>query len=251
MGFNWDNELQGHILGAFFYGYITAQILGGRLAEEFGGKYLYGLGVLCTATLSLLTPILAHTSPYLLIGSRAMEGIGEVGRMRFSALYTLRPEQSGWHFAKRHIHMWFCWRKMIIFKFHWKLFFRVQLTICQNLFHVRAWHWKSDMELSEPITTKINDVIRRRSVKYVQNVFMILMFVFIFLAILGLSHPCRPCYFVWTGVLIFIQLPQRLKWNTEEHWRINILNPLISWLNYRNKNKYDRVLCVVVGMNFI
>ena len=85
-GFNWDNELQGHILGAFFYGYIATQILGGRIAEECGGKYLFGIGVLCTATLSLLTPVLAHTSPYLLIGSRAMEGLGEVGCLSYVVL---------------------------------------------------------------------------------------------------------------------------------------------------------------------
>ena len=35
------------ILGSFFYGYVLTQIPGGRLAEVWGGKWLYGIGTLC------------------------------------------------------------------------------------------------------------------------------------------------------------------------------------------------------------
>lgn len=52
---------QGYILGAFFYGYICTQIVGGRLAERFGGKWIYGLGVLVTTVFTLLTPWAAKT----------------------------------------------------------------------------------------------------------------------------------------------------------------------------------------------
>jgi len=76
--FNWDANVQGLILGSFFYGYITTQIPGGWLAEKFGGKWLYGLGILCTAILTLLTPIAARTHVYLLLAVRILEGIGEV-----------------------------------------------------------------------------------------------------------------------------------------------------------------------------
>ena len=76
--FFWNKSEQGLILGAFFYGYITTQVLGGWLAENFGGKHLYGLGILCTAALTLLTPIAARADFKFLIAVRVLEGVGEV-----------------------------------------------------------------------------------------------------------------------------------------------------------------------------
>lgn len=76
--FNWDTNTQGLVLGAFFYGYITTQIPGGWLAEVFGGKKLFGFGVLCTAVLTLLTPLAARWNLYVFIALRVVEGIGEV-----------------------------------------------------------------------------------------------------------------------------------------------------------------------------
>ena len=48
------------------------------LFVRFGGKYLFGGGVLGTATLTLLTPLAARTNFALLIAVRILEGIGEV-----------------------------------------------------------------------------------------------------------------------------------------------------------------------------
>ena len=76
--FSWDKDLQGLILGSFFYGYICTQIPGGWLAEKFGGKWLFGLGVLGTAILTLLTPVAARLSVGTLLAVRVVEGIGEV-----------------------------------------------------------------------------------------------------------------------------------------------------------------------------
>ena len=56
--FNWDMKMQGFALGAFFYGYITTQVLGGTLAQRIGGKIPFLCGVACTAALTLLLPIL-------------------------------------------------------------------------------------------------------------------------------------------------------------------------------------------------
>ncbi|XP_048729077.1 sialin-like isoform X3 [Ostrea edulis] len=75
--FNWDSNTQSLVLGAFFYGYIITQIPGGWLAEVFGGKKLFGLGVLCTAILTLLTPLAARWNLYVFIALRVIEGIGE------------------------------------------------------------------------------------------------------------------------------------------------------------------------------
>lgn len=70
--------MQANILGSFFYGYLITQIPGGRMAEVFGGKWLFGLGVLCTAILTLLTPLAARWGYAALIVLRILEGLGEV-----------------------------------------------------------------------------------------------------------------------------------------------------------------------------
>ena len=71
-------ESAGLVLSSFFYGYIVTQIPGGWLASRYGGKSVLGLGILCTAALTLLTPIAAQNSIYLLIILRILEGVGEV-----------------------------------------------------------------------------------------------------------------------------------------------------------------------------
>ncbi|XP_022699616.1 sialin-like [Varroa jacobsoni] len=58
--FNWDENTQGMILGAFFYGYVLTQLPGGRLAELIGAKWLLGCGILWTSVLSLVTPFAAR-----------------------------------------------------------------------------------------------------------------------------------------------------------------------------------------------
>jgi len=40
MRLNMQQKEQGHILGAFFYGYILFQIPGARMAEQIGAKWL-------------------------------------------------------------------------------------------------------------------------------------------------------------------------------------------------------------------
>jgi len=75
--FDWSETLQGHILGAFYYGYVFAQIPGGILAQKYGGKHVFGVGIFLTAVLTLLTPLAARIGPAYIIGVRVLEGIGE------------------------------------------------------------------------------------------------------------------------------------------------------------------------------
>ena len=70
--------LLGIILSSFFYGYIFTQIPGGYLAARFGGKNLYGGGILMTALFTLLTPLAARGNMYMLIAIRVLEGLFEV-----------------------------------------------------------------------------------------------------------------------------------------------------------------------------
>eukprot|EP00911_Craspedida_sp_UC1_P001061 UC1_evm1s797 len=74
--FYWSNSEKGNVLSAFFFGYICTQVLGGYVAARYGGKYVYGCGVLVTTLLTLLTPLVAHNMPALL-ALRVVEGFGE------------------------------------------------------------------------------------------------------------------------------------------------------------------------------
>nr|XP_026696646.1 sialin [Ciona intestinalis] len=85
--FNWDAHKRSLVLGAFFYGYILTQLPGGYLAGRFGGKWLFGLGILCTSVLTLLTPVATRTSFVLLIILRIFEGIGE--GVTFPAMHSM------------------------------------------------------------------------------------------------------------------------------------------------------------------
>nr|XP_006819872.1 PREDICTED: sialin-like isoform X2 [Saccoglossus kowalevskii] len=85
--FQWDQRMQGIILGSFFYGYILTQVPGGYLGLRYSGKKMFGFGVLCTSVLTLVTPIAAKTSVWLLIAVRVLEGIGE--GVTFPAMHAL------------------------------------------------------------------------------------------------------------------------------------------------------------------
>jgi len=75
--FDWDPKLQGFLLSSFFYGYIVTQIPGGWLSTRYGGKNLFGFGILMTALFTLVTPPAARVSPYLLAVVRMLEGLFE------------------------------------------------------------------------------------------------------------------------------------------------------------------------------
>ncbi|KFM63424.1 Sialin, partial [Stegodyphus mimosarum] len=75
--FLWSEDTRSNILGSFFYGYLITQIPGGRMAEVFGGKWLFGIGVLSTSVLTLLTPVAARWGVIPLIILRICEGLGE------------------------------------------------------------------------------------------------------------------------------------------------------------------------------
>ncbi|KAL4707820.1 hypothetical protein ACJJTC_001766 [Scirpophaga incertulas] len=75
--FNWTAEQQSIILGSFFYGYVLTQVPGGRIAEIFGGKLVYGIGVLLTAIFTIMSPIAAYVDFKFFIVVRVLEGLGE------------------------------------------------------------------------------------------------------------------------------------------------------------------------------
>ncbi|XP_033224376.1 sialin [Belonocnema kinseyi] len=75
--FDWDEKMQGIILGAFFIGYVTTNVPGGRLAEQIGGKIVFGLGVFLTAVLTVISPFAAYWGLYPFLAVRIAEGFTE------------------------------------------------------------------------------------------------------------------------------------------------------------------------------
>ncbi|CAG5119356.1 unnamed protein product [Candidula unifasciata] len=79
--FTWDKELQGLLLGSFFWGYLVLQVPGGMLSERYGPKRVVFYTMLPAAVLGLLSPVSARLNPYLFLVVRVLIGVGE------SALY--------------------------------------------------------------------------------------------------------------------------------------------------------------------
>ena len=85
--FGWNAEEQGRILSSFFVGYLLTQILGGWLAERFGGKVVLGCGVIFWSLFTLITPIAAAGGMVALITARILMGMGE--GVTFPSIYAL------------------------------------------------------------------------------------------------------------------------------------------------------------------
>lgn len=77
--FDWDASHQGVLLGAFAVGSAPLQVLGGRLAEIYGAKWVLLLGCLGTAITNLTIPMIAKHSFILLVFNRIMMGISQAG----------------------------------------------------------------------------------------------------------------------------------------------------------------------------
>ncbi|XP_023342326.1 uncharacterized transporter slc-17.2 isoform X1 [Eurytemora carolleeae] len=72
---DWDARTVGLVLSSFSWGYITTQLIGGRLSEIFGFKIVYGLGLSIPGLLMLIHPIAAQTDVKLFIALRVVFGV--------------------------------------------------------------------------------------------------------------------------------------------------------------------------------
>ena len=75
--FDWDEATQGLILSSFFYGYVVTQIPGGYLADRFGGKQVFGLGIVVPGIIAIAIPFLCELGYEALLVSRIFQGIFE------------------------------------------------------------------------------------------------------------------------------------------------------------------------------
>ncbi len=82
----YSEAARGLILSAFFWGYLWPQLLGGWLADRFGGKRVLGAGVALWSLATFLTPI-ATVSFGLLLFMRGALGAGEA--VNFPAIHSI------------------------------------------------------------------------------------------------------------------------------------------------------------------
>ena len=75
--FVWDEPTQSFVLSSFFYGYILPQIPSGVFAQKYGGKWIFGLGILLTSISTVLAPLAAKINYSLFVASRIVAGLGE------------------------------------------------------------------------------------------------------------------------------------------------------------------------------
>ncbi|XP_022248543.1 uncharacterized protein LOC106461899 [Limulus polyphemus] len=75
--FIWDEYVQGIILGCFFFGYIPLNFVGGILIKKYGAKMSFGLGILISSVLTVLSPpaIKLHAGVYIIM--RIIEGASQ------------------------------------------------------------------------------------------------------------------------------------------------------------------------------
>ncbi len=77
--FEWDEETQGQVLGAMFWGYVAMNVPSGLMADRFGGKRVLFTGILLCSLSCLLIPLAARKGgPIAVIVARVFEGVGEV-----------------------------------------------------------------------------------------------------------------------------------------------------------------------------
>eukprot|EP00191_Tetraselmis_sp_GSL018_P011763 CAMPEP_0177597806 /NCGR_PEP_ID=MMETSP0419_2-20121207/11931_1 /TAXON_ID=582737 /ORGANISM="Tetraselmis sp., Strain GSL018" /LENGTH=527 /DNA_ID=CAMNT_0019090047 /DNA_START=239 /DNA_END=1822 /DNA_ORIENTATION=+ len=85
--FGWDKSYQGFVLSAFFAGYMFTQLLGGRLADQYGGKMVLAAGVSVWSACTVATPWAAALGASSLVACRVLLGVGE--GVAFPAIHSL------------------------------------------------------------------------------------------------------------------------------------------------------------------
>ena len=77
--YHWDQEVQGMILGSFFWAYMMMHIPGGIIAQKFGGKHVVCLSIIGSCLISLITPFITDFHVLVLIMSRIVMGVLQGG----------------------------------------------------------------------------------------------------------------------------------------------------------------------------
>eukprot|EP00058_Branchiostoma_floridae_P019281 XP_002604771.1 hypothetical protein BRAFLDRAFT_70620 [Branchiostoma floridae] len=87
--FSWDPITQGRIIGAYSYGHVFSQVMGGFLEARFGGKKVLGLSILLSSVLTLLTPAAAVAGEWWLFVVRMVVGFVQTFSLKYH--YPVNP----------------------------------------------------------------------------------------------------------------------------------------------------------------
>ena len=111
-----------------FWKYVAAalSIHAGTIASNIGFIIILG-------PMNPHLPLLHGKAICLIISSSIGSISGSASSSPLAELNTLRPRQNGPHLAYD-IFKYIFWNEISWLKFHWSLFLRVQLTICQHWF---------------------------------------------------------------------------------------------------------------------
>ncbi|XP_044739524.1 sialin-like [Chrysoperla carnea] len=83
----WDNQIQGIILGAYYWGYIPTCVLGGYLAETFSATKVITISMFVSAILTALSPYAASVHFSFLIIIRLL--LGTAGGVVYPCLHSM------------------------------------------------------------------------------------------------------------------------------------------------------------------
>jgi ACS family sodium-dependent inorganic phosphate cotransporter len=85
--FGYDSAAQGLVLSAVFWGYIWTQIVGGWMADRFGGHRVLAAGVAIWSLATFVTPLAAAATFSALLAARVLLGLGE--GVNFPSVHSL------------------------------------------------------------------------------------------------------------------------------------------------------------------
>lgn len=85
--FGWDKAYEGMVLSSFFGGYALTQVLGGSLADKYGGKMVLAAGVAIWSFFTACTPQAAAHGTATLLTARVLLGVGE--GVAFPSIHSL------------------------------------------------------------------------------------------------------------------------------------------------------------------
>ncbi|HZC45237.1 MAG TPA: ACS family MFS transporter [Candidatus Acidoferrum sp.] len=85
--FGYDSAAQGIVLSAVFWGYLWTQLVGGWMADRFGGHRVLAAGVAIWSIATFVTPIAAAATFSALLAARVLLGLGE--GVNFPSIHSL------------------------------------------------------------------------------------------------------------------------------------------------------------------